>query len=45
MNVFRDPTKNVCLDLPTESSEKFLTGRLGARTRYSQRFKTCEPLP
>ena len=45
MNVFRDPTKNVRLDLPTESSEKFLTGRLGAHTRYSRRFKLCEPLP
>ena len=44
MNVFRDQTKNVCLDLPTENSEKFLTGRLGTRARYSQRFKACEPL-
>ena len=45
MNVFRDPTKNICLDLPTESREKFLTGRIGARTRYSQRFKVRRPLP
>jgi hypothetical protein len=39
MNVFRDPKENVCLKLPTESREKLLTGRLGARVRYSQRFK------
>lgn len=39
MNVFRNPNENVCLNLPTESREKFLTGRLGARVRYSQRFK------
>jgi 5,5'-dehydrodivanillate O-demethylase len=49
MNVFRDPTKNVCLNLPTEGRDKFLTGRLGARMRYSQRFKVLKdprvPLP
>ncbi len=49
MNVFRDPSKNICLNLPTESREKFLTGRLGARSRYSQRFKPLvdkrSPLP
>ena len=40
---FRDPAKNVRIDLETESREKFLTGRagmtLGMRRRYSQRFK------
>jgi 5,5'-dehydrodivanillate O-demethylase len=49
INTFRDPKKNVRLDLATESREKFLTGRLGARLRYSQRFKPLddrrEPLP
>ena len=49
MNVFRDASKNVCLNLPTESRDKFLTGRLGARSRYSERFKAlkkpCNPLP
>lgn len=40
MNVFRDPAKNICLKLPTESREQFLTGRLGARSRYSQRYKS-----
>jgi len=49
MNVFRDPNKNVCLKLPTEGREKFLTGRLGARLRYSKRFKPLSdrrtPLP
>ena len=49
MNTFRDPTKNTRLDLPTESRDKFLTGRLGARSRYSQRFKPLfdsnKPLP
>jgi 5,5'-dehydrodivanillate O-demethylase len=38
MNVFRDPAGNVCLKLPTESREHFLTGRLGARARYSQKY-------
>jgi hypothetical protein len=40
MNVFRDPTKNIYLDLPTE--ENFLAGqanssdrRTGASTKYS----------
>jgi 5,5'-dehydrodivanillate O-demethylase oxygenase subunit len=42
MNVFRHADKNVCLSLPTESGEKFLTGRLGARNRYSQRFKALK---
>ena len=49
MNVFRDPSKNVRLNLPTESREKFLTGRLGARSRYSQRHRPLNdrrtPLP
>lgn len=49
MNVFRDPAKNVCLKLPTESRQRFLTGRLGARSRYSQRYKSLlderGPLP
>jgi 5,5'-dehydrodivanillate O-demethylase oxygenase subunit len=49
MNVFRDPRRNVCLNLPTESREKFLTGRLGARLRYSERYKPLTdrgtPLP
>ncbi len=40
MNVFRDPAKNGCLKLPTESRQQFLTGRLGARSRYSQRYKS-----
>ena len=42
MNTFRDPAKNIRIDLPTESRDKFLTGRMGAqgiRRRYSQRFK------
>jgi 5,5'-dehydrodivanillate O-demethylase len=42
MNVFRDPAKNTRLELPTESREKFLTGRLGARMRYSERFKALK---
>ena len=45
INVFREPGKNICLNLPTESREKFLTGRLDARSRYSQRFKARGPLP
>jgi 5,5'-dehydrodivanillate O-demethylase oxygenase subunit len=48
MNVFRDPAENVCLKLPTESRQKFLTGRLGARSRYSHRYKPLDqgtPLP
>jgi 5,5'-dehydrodivanillate O-demethylase oxygenase subunit len=49
MNTFRDPAKNSRLELATESREKFLTGRLGARLRYSQRFKPLhnrsKPLP
>jgi 5,5'-dehydrodivanillate O-demethylase len=49
MNVFRHAEKNVRLKLPTENREKFLTGRLGARNRYSQRFKALPdqrgPLP
>jgi 5,5'-dehydrodivanillate O-demethylase oxygenase subunit len=42
MNVFRDPEKNLRLDLPTESREEFLKGRLGARMRYSERFKALK---
>ena len=42
MNVFRDPAKNKRLELPTESREKFLTGRLGARMRYSERFSALK---
>ena len=49
INTFRDPKKNVRLELATENREKFLTGRLGARLRFSQRFKPLddrrEPLP
>ncbi|HYT57728.1 MAG TPA: hypothetical protein VEQ38_23725, partial [Verrucomicrobiae bacterium] len=52
MNTFRDPVKNVRLDLATESREAFLTGRMGTqgmRRRYSQRFKPLadsgKPLP
>jgi len=52
MNTFRDPAKNVRIDLLTESRDKFLTGRIGAkemRRRYSQRFKPLsdsgKPLP
>jgi 5,5'-dehydrodivanillate O-demethylase len=40
INVFRDPAQNVCLKLPTESRERFLTGRLGARTRYSPKYRS-----
>jgi 5,5'-dehydrodivanillate O-demethylase len=45
MNVFRDRGANVCLDLPTESREKFLTGRLGARARYSRRYRSILKVP
>jgi 5,5'-dehydrodivanillate O-demethylase len=49
MNVFRDTARNVCLKLPTESREQFLTGRLGARKRYSERYRSLlggrTPLP
>lgn len=45
MNVFRIPNENIRLELPTESREKFLTGRLGARTRYSERFKRLAGKP
>jgi 5,5'-dehydrodivanillate O-demethylase oxygenase subunit len=52
LNTFRDPAKNVRLDLATESREAFLTGRMGSqgmRRRYSQRFKPLadsgKPLP
>ena len=49
INTFRDPAKNICVELHTESRDKFLTGRLGARVRYSQRFKPLDarnrPLP
>lgn len=43
LNTFRDPAKNIRIDLATESREKFLTGRagtpLGMRRRYADRFK------
>ncbi|MBM4261423.1 MAG: Rieske 2Fe-2S domain-containing protein [Deltaproteobacteria bacterium] len=49
INTFRDPAKNQRIELETESRDKFLTGRLGARARYSQRFKPladpAKPLP
>src|SRR5499426_4316037 len=51
MNTFRDPTKNIRIELPTEAGDKFLSGRLAAamRRRYSQRFKLLadsnKPLP
>jgi len=40
MNVFRNPGKNRCLRLPTESREQFLTGRLGVRSRYSAKYRS-----
>ncbi|MBI4490410.1 MAG: Rieske 2Fe-2S domain-containing protein [Deltaproteobacteria bacterium] len=43
MNVFRDLDKNQCLKLPTESREHFLTGRLGARSRYSTKYRSLLP--
>jgi hypothetical protein len=49
MNVFRDQRQNQCLSLPTESREQFLTGRLGARLRYSAKYRSLlggrTPLP
>jgi len=44
LNTFRDPAKNVRIDLATESRENFLTGRGesplgGMRRRYAPRFK------
>lgn len=45
MNVFRDPSSNVCLKLPTESREHFLTGRLGARSRQSRKYKSLLRVP
>jgi 5,5'-dehydrodivanillate O-demethylase len=49
MNVFRDQLKNQCLSLPTESREQFLTGCLGARLRYSAKYRSLlggrTPLP
>lgn len=49
MNVFRDQGKNRCLKLPTEGREHFLTGRLGARSRYSTKYRSLlrgqTPLP
>jgi len=45
LNTFRDPAKNLRIDLETESRDKFLTGRLGTggmRRRYSQRFKPLD---
>src|SRR5438445_1924876 len=32
INVFREPGENICLNLPTESREKLLTGRRDARS-------------
>jgi 5,5'-dehydrodivanillate O-demethylase len=51
MNVFRDPGKNICLNLPTERREAFLAGRLALadqegnepnfrRGRYSSRYRS-----
>ena len=45
MNVFRDAAGNVCLDLPTESREHFLTGRLGPRARQSRRYRSILRVP
>jgi 5,5'-dehydrodivanillate O-demethylase len=45
MNVFRDPAANACLNLPTESREHFLTGRLGARARSSRRYRSILRVP
>jgi len=45
INVFRDPSANVCLKLPTESREQFLTGRLGPRDPQSQRYKSILRVP
>ncbi|HKA34013.1 MAG TPA: aromatic ring-hydroxylating dioxygenase subunit alpha, partial [Candidatus Binatia bacterium] len=45
MNVFRDATANVRLDLPTESRERFLTGRLGPRARQSRRYRSILRVP
>src|SRR5258706_1963769 len=45
MNDFRDPAANVCLSLPTESREHFLTGRLGARARQSRRYRSILRVP
>ncbi len=47
MNTFRDPAQNSRIDLPTESRDKFLTGRMGTqgiRRRYSQRFEPIDNL-
>lgn len=43
--LFRDQKANVCLELPNESREKFLTGRLGARARYSRRYRSILKVP
>jgi 5,5'-dehydrodivanillate O-demethylase len=51
MNVLRDPARNVCLSLPTERIEHFLTGvadgpsRVGPRGResYSARYRSLLP--
>jgi 5,5'-dehydrodivanillate O-demethylase len=45
LNTFRDPAKNIRIDLATESRDKFLTGRMGTqgmRRRYSERFKALD---
>jgi hypothetical protein len=47
MNTCRDPEKNLRSDLPTESRDKFLMGRMG--THCPQRFEPLrnfnKPLP
>jgi len=49
INTFRDREKNRRIDLHTESRDKFLTGRLGARLRFSRRYQPLDdrdkPLP
>ncbi|HEY6201076.1 MAG TPA: Rieske 2Fe-2S domain-containing protein [Candidatus Binatia bacterium] len=45
MNVFRDAAANVRLELPTESRERFLTGRLGPRARQSRRYRSILRVP
>jgi 5,5'-dehydrodivanillate O-demethylase len=45
MNVFRDAASNVRLELPTESRESFLTGRLGPRARQSRRYRSILRVP
>ena len=38
INTFRDPAKNIRIDLATESREKFLTGRMGSRRHAAALF-------